>query len=81
MPTPFDPYSSAKSLGIFHEIGEHQYSSINAGAIVRRILDGRAAFEARQKKKGEKGVVEEGVRRREQMEREALEKEQLAKQT
>ena len=79
MALPFDPYASAKSLGMFHEIGEHNFQDVNAGAIVRRILDGRAAFEERQKRKGEKAVGEEDFRKREQMELEALDREKMAK--
>lgn len=80
VPLPFDPYSAAKALGIYYEIGEHGSQDINAGTIVRRIMAGRAAFEERQKRKGAKAVGEEEVRRREQMEAEALEKEKAAKQ-
>ncbi|KKY28664.1 putative phosphoethanolamine [Phaeomoniella chlamydospora] len=79
VPLPFDPYASAKALGLFYEIGDHTFQDVNAGTIVRRILDGRTAFEERQKRKGEKGMVEDGVKRREALEREALEKEMAAR--
>jgi ethanolamine-phosphate cytidylyltransferase len=73
MPLTYDPYTAAKEMGIFREIGDHAFSNVNAGEIVKRILKGREAFEERQRKKGEKSVGEEAVRRREQMEREAAE--------
>ena len=73
MPLTYDPYTAAKEMGIFCEIGNHAFSNVNAGEIVARILKGREAFEERQRKKGEKSVGEEAVRRREQMEREATE--------
>ena len=77
MPLTYDPYLAPKELGIFKEIGNHEYGNVNAAEIVQRILKSRDAFEARQKMKGEKAVGEEAVRRREQMEQEAL---QLAKE-
>ncbi|KAF2461348.1 hypothetical protein BDY21DRAFT_383424 [Lineolata rhizophorae] len=70
-PPTFDTYAAAKALGIYNEIPEHPYSHVNAGEIVNRILKGREAYEARQKKKGEKGMVEDAVKRREELEREA----------
>lgn len=71
MPLTYDPYTAAKEMDIFREIGEHPFSNVNAGEIVTRILQGREAFEERQRKKGEKSVGEEAVKRREQMEPEA----------
>jgi ethanolamine-phosphate cytidylyltransferase len=73
MPLTYDPYAAAKEMGIFRQIGEHVFSNVNAGEIVTRILKGREAFEERQRKKGEKSVGEEAVRRHEQLEREAAE--------
>ena len=73
MPLTYDPYTAAKEMGIYREIGDHPFCNVNAGEIVARILKGREAFEERQRKKGEKSVGEEAVRRREQMEREAAE--------
>lgn len=71
---PSDPYTAAKEIGLFRQIPQHAYSDINAETIVKRILEGRQAFEERQKRKGQKGEVEEGVRRREDMERAEMEK-------
>ena len=73
MPLTYDPYTAAKEMGIYREILDHPFSNVNAGEIVTRILKGREAFEERQRKKGEKNVGEEAVRKREQMEREASE--------
>ena len=61
-----DPYGGAKSLGIFHQIHAHQYSHINAGEIVMRVLKNRAEFEARQKAKTSKADTEEALHLREQ---------------
>jgi ethanolamine-phosphate cytidylyltransferase len=76
MPLTYDPYTEAKELGVFHEISSHAFQNVNAGEIVMRIMKGRKAFEERQRKKGEKHIGEEAVRRRELMEQEAAENEQ-----
>lgn len=77
MPLSYDPYLAAKGMGIYREIGNHDFQNVNAGEIVQRILRSRQMYEERQKKKGEKAAGEEAVHRREQMEAEAaaLEKE------
>ncbi|KAK5138253.1 hypothetical protein LTR08_003314 [Meristemomyces frigidus] len=56
--TAEDPYADAKALGIFVETPEHAFQEVNAAQIVRRILDKRAEYEERQRKKGVKGVGE-----------------------
>ena len=61
-----NPYEDAKSLGIFRQIQAHQYSHINAGEIVTRVLKNRAEFEARQKAKTSKASTEEALHLREQ---------------
>ena len=73
IPLTYDPYSAAKEMGIYKEIGEHPFSNVNAGEIVERILKGRKAFEDRQRKKGIKAIGEEATGRREQMQREQAE--------
>lgn len=73
MPLTYDPYAAAKEMGIFHQIGHHAFSEVNAGEMMTRILKGRDVFEERQRKKGQKSVGEEVVRQREQMERNAAE--------
>lgn len=75
MPLSYDPYTDAKHMGIFKEIAKHDFQHVNAGEIVMRIMKGREAFEERQRKKGEKAIGEETVRRRELLEQEAKEKE------
>ncbi|KAL9132375.1 MAG: hypothetical protein Q9175_006453 [Cornicularia normoerica] len=71
MPLTYDPYTAAKALGIYHEIGNHDFQNVNAGEIVQRILKSREMYEDRQKAKGEKEATEEAVQRREAMEQEA----------
>jgi ethanolamine-phosphate cytidylyltransferase len=73
MPLTYDPYVDAKEMGIFKEVHSHIFEQVNAGEIVERILRSREAFAERQRKKGEKAVGEEAVRRREEMEKEAAE--------
>ena len=73
MPLNYDPYSAAKELGIYQEIGDHDFQHVNAGEIVQRILKSRETYEERQRMKGEKAAGEAAVRRREEMEREAAE--------
>ena len=70
-----DPYSFAKSLGIFHEVPPHAFQHVNAGEIVGRILKSRALYEERQRVKGVKGLGEEGVKRREEMKAELKDRE------
>lgn len=71
MPLTYDPYVAAKDMGIYREIGNHDFEHVNAGEIVQRILRSRQMYEERQKKKGEKAAGEEAVRRREEMEEQA----------
>ena len=63
-------------MGIYREIGQHEFSSVNAGTIVQRILRSRDMYEERQRVKGVKGIGEEAQRRREMMEEEQRVKEQ-----
>ena len=72
IPLTYDPYTGAKALGIYHEIGNHDFQNVNAGEIVQRILKSRKMYENRQKAKGEKAATEEAVRKREAMEQEAV---------
>ena len=73
MPLTYDPYIVPKELGIYHEIGNHDFQNVNAGEIVQRILKSREMYEARQRAKGEKAVGEVAVKRREKLEQEAAE--------
>lgn len=70
MPLAFDPYAVPKALKIYHEIANHEFQNVNAAEIVTRIMKGRALYEERQRKKGEKGVSEEVEKLRQELERE-----------
>ena len=73
MPLTYDPYAECREMGIFREVGSHVFQSVNAAEIVERIMKSRAMYEERQRKKGEKAVGEDAVRRRELLEGEAKE--------
>ncbi|RMZ66260.1 ethanolamine-phosphate cytidylyltransferase [Pyrenophora seminiperda CCB06] len=70
MPLAFDPYAAPKALGLYREIANHEFQNVNAEEIVARIMRGRALYEERQRKKGEKGVGEVAERERQEAERE-----------
>ena len=78
MPLTYDPYTAPKEMGIYKEIGQHDFANVNAGEIVQRIMKSRDMYEERQRVKGMKGVGEEAQRRREQMEEEQRAKESVA---
>lgn len=65
MPLTYDPYADAKAMGIYTPIGTHDFAHVNAGEIVLRIMKGREAFEERQRRKGQKAVVESEARQKE----------------
>jgi ethanolamine-phosphate cytidylyltransferase len=75
MPLTYDPYAVPKALNIYREIANHNFQNVNAAEIVSRIMRGRALYEERQRKKGEKGVSEEVERLRQELEREQKRKE------
>ena len=58
IPLTYDPYLDSKKLGIYREIGKHDFQDVNAETIVERILKSRKLYEARQAAKGEKGLLE-----------------------
>lgn len=62
-------------MGIYQEIGNHDFQHVNAGEIVQRILKSREMYETRQRMKGLKAVGEEAVQKREEKERAAAERE------
>jgi ethanolamine-phosphate cytidylyltransferase len=62
-------------MGIFRQIGPHEFSDVNAATIVDRIKKSRDRYEARQKAKGVKAEVEDAVRRRELLEEEQKQRE------
>jgi ethanolamine-phosphate cytidylyltransferase len=70
MPLTYDPYTAPREMGIYQEIGQHEFSGVNAGQIVQRILRSRDMYEERQRVKGVKGIGEEAQSRREKMEEE-----------
>jgi ethanolamine-phosphate cytidylyltransferase len=78
MPLTYDPYTAAREMRIFKEIGQHDFAGVNAGQIVQRILKSREMYEERQRVKGVKGIGEEAQRRREKMEEEQRTKESQA---
>jgi ethanolamine-phosphate cytidylyltransferase len=78
MPLTYDPYAAAKEMGLYREIGTHDFANVNAGEIVQRIMRSRDMYEERQRVKGMKGIGEEATRRREQMEEEQRQKEAQA---
>lgn len=71
MPLTYDPYAAARDLNIYREIGNHDFQTVNAGEIVKRIMKSRERYEARQRAKGEKAATEEAVKRREVLEEDA----------
>jgi ethanolamine-phosphate cytidylyltransferase len=75
MPLAFDPYAVPKTLNIYREIANHDFQNVNAAEIVARIMKGRALYEERQRKKGEKGMTEEVEKIRQEMEKEQKRKE------
>ncbi|KAK5096829.1 choline phosphate cytidylyltransferase [Lithohypha guttulata] len=62
LPMDYDPYADAKALGIMKQIPDHPYKHVNASEILGRIEKGRAAFEERQRRKGQKAVVEGAIK-------------------
>ena len=62
IPVDYDPYIDAKRMGILKQIPDHPYKHVNAAEILARIEKGRAAFEERQRRKGQKATVEELLR-------------------
>lgn len=66
-------------MNIYEEIGRHEFQHVNAGEIVQRILKSREMYEARQRMKGVKAVVEEAIQTKEQMNRAEAEMEQRRK--
>lgn len=76
MPLTYDPYTAPKALGIYREIGHHTFQDVNAGNIVRRILQSRERYEERQRKKGQKADVEAAAKLREVLEEEQKLKEE-----
>lgn len=68
MPLTYDPYTAPKEMGIYQEIGQHEFENVNAGTIVQRIMKSRDLYEARQRAKGVKTDIEQAHKRREMLE-------------
>lgn len=81
MPLSYDPYEAPKQMGIFQEISQHLFQGVNAGTIVQRIMESRALYEERQRKKGMKATVEDAARQREILEEEQRLKEEKMTQS
>jgi ethanolamine-phosphate cytidylyltransferase len=75
MPHTDDVYTAPTQLGIYREIGHHEFEDVNAGTIVQRIMKSRDQYEARQKAKGMKADIEAAHKRRELLEEEQRRKE------
>lgn len=63
-----DPYQDAKDMGIYKQIGNHDFQYLTAEEIVRRIETKRDEYEARQRAKEGKAIREAAVKQREAME-------------
>lgn len=57
-----DPYELSKQLGIYQEI-ETEYSGLKTEQIIDRIVQNRALYELRNKRKQEKAILEEKLQR------------------
>ncbi|KAK0651556.1 hypothetical protein B0T16DRAFT_404168 [Cercophora newfieldiana] len=75
MPHTDDVYTAPKQMGIYREIGHHEFEDVNAGTIVQRIMKSRHQYEARQKAKGMKADIEAAHKQRELLEEEQRRKE------
>jgi ethanolamine-phosphate cytidylyltransferase len=71
VPMSYDPYSAARQLDIFRQIGDHEFRNVNAGEIVQRILKSRDMYVERQRVKAAKAVGEEAQQLKELLEKEA----------
>lgn len=65
MPFTEDVYVAPKEMGIYREIGHHDFEDVNAASIVQRIMKSRDQYEARQKAKGMKAEIEAEQKQRE----------------
>ncbi|GME99628.1 unnamed protein product [Ambrosiozyma monospora] len=63
-PTPedHDPYTEIKKVGLFEQLGPHEFDSITTKDIVNRVLKNREAYEERQRRKGWKAEVEKKIK-------------------
>ncbi|AEO63523.1 4facc748-7428-489d-a672-2786b7ad590b [Thermothielavioides terrestris] len=75
MPFTTDVYAEPKEMGIYREIGHHEFEDVNAGTIVQRIMKSRDLYEARQRAKGMKADIEAAHKQRELLEEEQRKRE------
>ena len=61
--TEYDGYGYPRQQGFLKEVPEHEFQSVNAAQIYRRIIENKDRFEERQRKKGVKAVDEAEARR------------------
>lgn len=62
IPIDYDPYVDASAMGLLRQIPDHAYKHVNSEEIMNRIEKARAAFEERQRRKGQKNTVEEAIK-------------------
>lgn len=67
IPLTYDPYAAPKEMGLYREIGHHNFEDVNAETIVQRILRSRDQYEARQRAKGTKAGHEAAYREKEML--------------
>lgn len=64
-PTPVREGVYDEVSSIFQQIGPHKYDDMNTATIVNRVLENKAAYEERQRRKGWKAEVEQKLREEE----------------
>lgn len=65
MPLTYDPYTAPREMGIFKQVGSHEFQGVNAQEIVGRIMKSRDRYEARQRMKAMKAIGEEDQKKAE----------------
>lgn len=65
MPFTGDVYAEPKAMGIYREIGPHEFLDVNAGTIVQRIMMNKERYLERQRAKRAKAELEAEQRQRE----------------
>ncbi|KAH3663344.1 hypothetical protein OGAPHI_005334 [Ogataea philodendri] len=60
-----DPYDDVKQLGLYENLGRHEYDHISTEDIASRVLKNRAAYEERQRRKGWKSEHERQLEQQE----------------
>ncbi|KAG7774891.1 hypothetical protein KL930_003931 [Ogataea haglerorum] len=60
-----DPYTEMRELGLYENLGSHEYDNISTEDIASRVLKNRAAYEERQRRKGWKSEHERQLEQQE----------------